>query len=482
MFQTIPHENGESADLTPLCVDLDGTLIRSDVLADGLLATLRKPRALLALPRWFASGRAALKRRVEELAETDPEFLPYNVQLLDYLRKQKASGRKLVLATAATADVARRVADHLGIFDEVMSSDEVTNLKGQTKAHALTAKFGEKGFAYVGNDDADLPALIAAKSIVLVNAPDRVRSAAVRHAPIEAEFRDSKPVLYSILKAMRPYQWVKNFLVFVPMLTAHALTDVHSWVAAFFTLCAFCATASSIYIVNDLTDLAEDRRHHRKKSRPFASGALSVKFGVVLSAALLALGLALGALSGALLIVIAYAVASISYSFFFKVFPLVDVFMLAGLYTLRILAGGVATGHLASPWLLGFSGFLFLSLALVKRTEELEAAARAGRDKVSARRGYYASDLHVLQLFGCASAFSASVVLALFVGSTAASSQYTRPEALWTIVPLILFWQCRIWLAASRGYMHDDPIVYAARDWVSWIVAISVFILAAIAI
>ena len=484
MLHELSQHATEQAHEVPLCVDLDGTLVRSDMFVEGLLAALRSPRSLLDLSRSIGGGRAGLKKRVAELTETDPQFLPYNEQLIAYLREQKALGRQLVLATAADSEVAHKIADHLGIFDEVISSDGITNLKGETKAQALEARFGKKNFAFVGGDDADLPALIAAKSIVLVNAPDRVRRASLRKAVLEAEFNEKKPIFRSLLKAMRPYQWVKNFLVFVPMLTAHALLDAKSWVAALLLLGSFCATASSIYIFNDLTDLAEDRRHSRKRSRPFASGALSVKAGLASSAVLLVLGLVLGGLSGAGTIVVLYAIASILYSWILKVFPLVDVFMLAGLYTIRLLGGGIATGHPVSPWLLGFSGFLFLSLALVKRTEELGSAIRAGDagGKVSARRGYYASDLQVLQLFGCASAFAASVVLALFVGSTAASAQYSRPEALWAIVPLILFWECRIWLSASRGYMHDDPIVYAARDWVSWLVAAFVIILGAIAI
>lgn len=481
MSQSAVHGVASQQQALPLCVDLDGTLIRSDTLVEGLLECLRTPKAFLEIPPLLVAGRAALKKRVAEIVELDPRYLPYNTELLDYLRAQKAAGRELVLATAADAQVAKKVADHLDIFDEVMSSDGSTNLKGEKKAEALAARFGEKGYAFVGNDDADLPALRGAKSIVLVNASDRIRRLATKDAELEAEFSDKRSVARSILKAMRPYQWVKNFLVFVPMLASHTVTNLHSWIAVTLLLCAFCATASAIYVSNDLMDLAEDRRHPRKKARPFASGALSAKSGFILFIALLAIGGAMAVLSGAWWVVAIYAVASTLYSWFLKVFPLVDVFMLAALYTIRILAGGIVSGHPASPWLLGFSGFLFLSLALVKRTEELSSASRAGGG-VSSRRGYYATDLPVLQIFGCASAFASTVVLALFVGSTAASAQYSNPEALWAIVPLILFWECRIWLAAFRGYMHDDPIVYAARDWVSWIVVGLVLTLGAFAI
>lgn len=458
----------------PLCVDLDGTLIFSDMLVEGLLGGLAHPRQL---PRMLAGSRAALKRRVAEAAPVDPRTLPYNKAFLTFLRGQKAAGRYLVLATAADAQVAQAIAEHLDLFDEVIASDGQRNLKGQAKAAALIERFGEKGFAYAGNDRSDLPVWKAARSIIIVNASRSTREQARIGAEVEAEFEGRPAPLRSMVKAMRPHQWAKNVLVFVPMVTAHALGEATAWVGTLSIFAAFCATASGIYILNDLSDLAADRRHPRKRLRPFASGALSPAIGLAMAAVLLSFGIGLSAATGTLAIIAIYAIASVAYSVALKEFPLVDIFMLAGLYTVRVLGGGVASGHTASLWLLAFSGFLFLSLALVKRVEEMTAVARSGGSRTAARRGYFPGDIPILQTFGCASAFASAVVLALFVGSTAASAQYGSPELLWGIVPLILFWQCRLWLSTVRGHMHDDPIVYAARDWVSWIVAGCVFAL-----
>jgi 4-hydroxybenzoate polyprenyltransferase/phosphoserine phosphatase len=471
-----------SADeAVPLCVDLDGTLVRGDTLLEGIAAALCTRHVLSIAAALLAGDRAALKRRVAAAAPVDPTLLPYDANLLEYLREQRAAGRMLVLATGADSAVAHAVAVHLGLFDEVVCSDGKRNLKGKAKAAALVARFGHKGFAYAGNDASDIPVWEAAQSVVVVNASRALRDKAAALAPVEAEFAVGAPSWRAALRAMRPHQWVKNLLVLVPMVTAHTLTHSAEWGAALGIFAAFCATASAVYIVNDLVDLAADRRHPSKRRRPFASGALSLPVGVALAAALFAAGLSLAAVVDAVHLVLIYAAASLAYSLALKEFPLVDVFMLAGLYTLRVLAGGVATGHPVSLWLLAFSGFFFLSLSLIKRTEELMTVAASNGERVAARRGYFAGDLPIVQMFGCASAFASAAILALFVGSNAAFANYGSPEFLWGIVPLILFWQCRLWLATIRGHMHEDPIVYAAHDWVSWLVAGAVLLMVTVA-
>jgi 4-hydroxybenzoate polyprenyltransferase len=455
----------------PLCVDLDGTLLRTDVLVEGLLAIASNWRLLAEVPR-LLTNRAGLNQRVAELAMLDPALLPYNENLLDFLRGRRAAGQSLVLATAADARAAHAIADHLGLFDEVICSEGVRILKGEAKAAALVERFGRGGFAYAGNDHCDVPIWREACSIVIVNAgPEICKKARSGGALVEAEFHDRPSLLRSALQAMRPHLWARNLLVFVPMIMAHAISDRSAWISALWMFAAFCATASGTYLLNDLTDLAADRRHPNKRLRPFATGALSIPTGIGLALTLIALGFGISAALGVLPLILIYVVASTGYSFALKELPLVDVFMLAGLSTLRLLGGGLATGHPAPLWLLAFSGFLFLSIALVKRTDEMMAIARASSDRVAARRGYRTGDLMMLQIFGYASAFASSVVLALFVGSTAASAQFRSPELLWGAVPLILFWQFRLWLSTISGHMHDDPIVYAARDWVSWIVA-----------
>jgi 4-hydroxybenzoate polyprenyltransferase len=456
----------------PLCVDFDNILVRTNLATENFFAVLSKRR----LGGLFA-GHASLSQRLAELADVDPALLPYNTALLGFLREQKAAGRDLVLVTASDARTARAVAKHLGLFEEVIASDGAGNPAGKAKAEALVERFGRNGFAYAGNQLSDLPVWEAARSGVLVNASQAMRAAVAKAVPLEAELSDRSSTLRAAVKAMRPHQWVKNVLLFVPIVTAHAIGDISSWISGLELFVVFCATASAIYIVNDLVDLSADRQHPRKRERPMASGRLALTAGAGLAALLFAVGFGLSAYLGTLPIVVIYAALSVCYSLLFKEFPLVDVFLLAALYTIRVIGGGLATGHAVTLWLLAFSGFLFLSLALVKRVQELMMVARVSGDRAAARRGYHPADIAILQTFGCASAFASSVVLALFVASAAASSEYSSPELLWGGVPLILFWQCRLWLATARGYMLDDPIVYAVRDWVSWVTAACVLAL-----
>ena len=464
-----------TADI-PLCVDLDGTLIRSDLLVEGLLAMGTDWRHWPLLARLLSGSRAALKQRVSHAVPIDPALLPYNEALLAYLREQKRRGRTLVLATAADEVSARAVAEHLGLFDAVLASDGVRNLKGAHKAEAISAHFGGQPFAYAGDARIDLTVWAVAQKAVVVNASPAVLAAARRATTIEAEIDDRPPLPRAALRAMRPHQWVKNLLVFVPIFTAHALGDLSAWLGALAMFGAFCAMASSIYLVNDLSDLPSDRRHPRKRNRPFASGALPIPHGLALAAVLFVAGVVLAALAGAPGVVLVYAAMSVGYSLQLKEKPLVDVFMLAALYTIRLYGGGEATGYNLSLWLLGYSGFMFLSLALVKRVEEVNAVARQP-DRVMGRRGYGPTDAPILQAFGCGAAFASSLVLALFVQAEAVAGRYASPILLWGTVPLLLFWQCRLWLATARGQMHDDPIVFAARDRVSWLVAVMAVVL-----
>ncbi len=467
-------QNAVSSEATltndlPLVVDLDGTLVRTDTLLEGLCALATGRNIFRVFWPHFLRGRAAFKRAVAEHAGLDPKLLPYNEGLLAYLRSQKARGRHLVLATAADIGMAQRIADHLGIFDTVIASDGAHNLKGDAKAHALTDRFGVKGFVYAGDSRADLAVWRVAHSAILVNASPSVTARAKALLPLESEFYDPGSYLVAWLRALRPHQWVKNLLIFVPIFTAHAIDQPSAWIGGIIMLAAFCATASGIYIVNDLCDLAADRAHPRKRLRAFASGSVSLSLGIATAVLLLVAGFAVAGTIGALPIIATYAIATVLYSMKLKQLPLVDVFSLAGFYVIRIFSGGVATGHALSLWLFGASSFLFLSLALLKRVEELMAQSQNSSPTAS-RRGYLVGDAAILQTFGCASAFAACLVLAVFVQNEATAERYASPSLLWGIVPLMLFWLCRLWLSTARGYMHEDPIVYAARDWVSWII------------
>jgi 4-hydroxybenzoate polyprenyltransferase len=313
-----------------------------------------------------------------------------------------------------------------------------------------------------------------AESGIVVNARVSGARAAAKITNIDTTLAVNTSWPRALFGAVRPHQWAKNLLVFVPILTAGAMGDIAGWGAASLMFVAFSCAASGGYLVNDLCDLAADRRHPRKRNRPFASGVLPLHIGLIASPLLWLVAFGLSAATGSLPVILLYILASTAYSVYLKSQPLVDVFALAALYTLRLFGGGEATGYRVSLWLLAFSSFMFLSLALVKRVSELRAAAAVDGGRV-ARRAYGLNDAGILQLLGVASSFVASMVLALYVQSELSPDLGRYPSLSWAIVPLMLFWQCRIWLSTARGHMHDDPLVFAARDWVSWLVAICSF-------
>jgi 4-hydroxybenzoate polyprenyltransferase/phosphoserine phosphatase len=465
----------------PLCVDLDGTLIRTDSLLESFLSLIAHRDRISKLSRLLTANRSTFKQRIDSLAELSADTLPFNAELIEFLRKQKRNGQRVVLVTTADGKTARTIAEHLGLFDDIVASHGLTRFEGEARAAELVRRYGRKGFDYAGDSRADLPVWREARGIVLVNVSQGVARQARKLGGVIAEFDSRCPVIPTAIRAMRPHQWVKNLLVFVPLFASRSLADWSGLLPTIEIFVCFCAAASGIYLINDLLDLATDRRHPRKRDRPFASGRLSVGFGTSLAATLVATGIALALAAGAAQPLLIYIGISFAYSVTLKTYPLVDVFILAALYTLRIVAGGVASGHQVTLWLLAFSGFTFLGLALVKRAGELIRLRQVGSHRSETRRGYRLEDIPVIQMFGVSSAFASSVVLALFVNSTAAAQQYNSPELLWALVPLILFWQLRLWLSTERGQMHDDPIVYAFGDWVSWIFAACVVIIVSLA-
>jgi 4-hydroxybenzoate polyprenyltransferase/phosphoserine phosphatase len=474
-----------SADRTldelPLCVDLDGTLLRINSMHEAAFAAvLADWRVLFHLPFWLAGGRARLKAELARRWRFTAAHLPYSDELLELVRKERDAGRRIVMCTAADRQVAEAVAEHLGLFDEVMASEGANNLRGANKAEALCQRFGERGFVYAGNDATDLSVWQCAAAALVVNAPGAVSHAAVKRHAVVGVIDDAAPRLWAALRALRPYQWVKNLFALVPLLASSDFHNATAWRHSLAITAAFCATASAIYVLNDLSDLAADRAHPRKRQRPFASGALPLATGLAMVPGLFVISAWLGVASGAWLALMMYAALSLAYTIRLKEMPLVDVFILAALYTIRLFGGGEASGHAVSMWLLGFSSFLFLSLALVKRVSELYRLQSSGQGRTE-RRGYTVEDLPMLQMFSSAASFASVVVLSLYVQSDTALHQYARPSMLWGVIPLLLFWQCWLWLSTSRGYMNDDPIVYAARDWVSWLVFIGVVLVAAVA-
>ncbi len=453
----------------PLVLDLDGTTVLTDTLVENALRLLADaPLAFVAtLPRAFAS-RAQFKQAVAMLHPLDPASLVYNEEVLALARQARADGRPVYLVTAADRSVAETVAAHLGLFDGVFASDGQTNLKAEAKAAKLVELFGPKQFDYAGDAAADRPVWRAARRAILVNPPSLLL------AQVQAECADTLVLgtprvagqrVRLVARALRLHQWAKNLLIFAPMLAAHVANPAIA-LQAVLAFIAFSLCASSVYLLNDLVDLPHDRAHATKRRRPFASGALDLRLAPTLMAALLG-GAALIALllPGKFLIMLAaYYIATLSYSFSLKRHMVWDVVMLAALYTIRLFAGGAATDIAVSPWLLAFAMFLFFCLAVVKRLTELTTYVRGGGTAKLKGRGYFPDDLAMLRSMAASSGYMAVMLMALYVNGNEMPSLYRYPAALWALCPILLFWVSRVLLIADRGEMHDDPVVFALRD------------------
>lgn len=449
-----------------LVVDLDGSLILTDMLHESALKLFKqRPWDVLRIPFWLAEGKAALKQRLASDAEFDPATLPYNLPLLDWLRAQRAEGRRLVLCTASDTRIAESIAQHLGIFDEVIASDGTHNLAGPDKARALCRRFGERGFDYVGNSSADLAVWPLARRAIVVNASARLVQRARALAEVEREFAAPARDLRTWGSLLRVHQWLKNLLLMVPLLAAHDLANGRAWGALALGFAAFCLCASSVYMLNDLLDLESDRRHPRKRMRPFASGQVPVSTGVLMMPVLLLAGMGIGFAVGPVFLscLVLYFVLTCAYSWVLKRLMLVDCLTLAVLYTLRIIAGAAAVGHALSFWLLAFSVFLFLSLAFVKRYAELEIQQSTSDGKIHGR-GYRTADAPLVQTMGIIAGYTSVLVLALYLNSEAVIRLYRSPIWIWGAVPVVLFWISWMWMQAHRGRMHDDPLVFAVKD------------------
>jgi len=456
----------------PLCVDLDGTLLRSDSLYESVLLLLsRNPFYVLLLPIWWLRGKAALKREVSRRVALDPTTLPYDERVLALLRDTQ--DRPRVLCTAADASIAEAIAQHLGLFDRVIASDGQRNLSRSQKAAALSEAFGERGFDYAGNSSDDIAVWRVSRRAWVVNASRSVESAARSVSEVAGVMPRTGRTWRSLLRAMRIHQWLKNLLVFVPLLASHRLSEPDAVVASVAAFLAFGLCASGVYLVNDLLDLSADRRHPRKRLRPFAAGEVHILAGVATATLLTLAGLSIAWwVSPAFLAVLSgYYLTTLAYSLRLKRIVMTDVVVLAGLYTLRILGGAIAVSGKLSFWLLAFSLFIFFSLAMLKRYTELDAI-RANGETNSAGRGYRVSDLSIIQSLGTASGYIAVLVFALYINSPESLALYSAPQWLWLMCPLLLYWIGRVWLIAHRGEMHDDPVVFAATDRTSQVVAV----------
>jgi 4-hydroxybenzoate polyprenyltransferase len=451
---------------------LDGSLLVGDSLLEGLSAMLTsRPLALLGAPFQLLGGRARFKGWVAGHALLDPAAMLYRPAVLGLLQEERARGRRLVLATGAPRRVADAVAEHLGLFERVICTDGALNRTGAAKLPALRDALGDGPFDYLGNSRADFPVWAGARRALTAGLPGHLlsRLQASHGDVVVVAPPPPRPSLALLLGALRVHQWAKNALVFIPLLAAHALSAAALFAAtlAFFS---FSLVASGIYLLNDLADLRHDRRHPSKSRRPFASGALPLSWAFPAIPLLLAGGFGLGLLLPRefLLTLFGYLTLTVAYSVHLKRVLALDTVVLAGLYTVRIAAGGAAVGVPISPWLFAFSMFFFLSLALVKRVAELFALAQRGESQAGGR-GYRAGDIDQAAMLGSASAFTSVLVLALYINSSAVPGLYRHPQFLWLTCPILLYWLSRLWILARRGAVVEDPVVFAIKDRVSWL-------------
>lgn len=448
-----------------LAVDLDGTLLRSDMLYETFLSACSRNLAtpLIALGA-LVKGKAALKQRLAAMAEIDVATLPYNRAVLDTVKDWKTGGGHVALVTASSQPIADRIASHLGLFDEVHGSDGERNLKAQAKADFLAGRYGERGFAYVGDSAADLPVWQRASEAIVVGTNERLHRQAAGLAPQSARIEIPSTGAMALLRAMRPHQWLKNLLVFIPALAAHRF-DMPTILASLQAFVAFCLVASASYIVNDLLDLSADRRHQTKQKRPFASGDASIGMGLILAAAALLSGLGMAAALKLEFFALAglYFILTLAYSLWLKRVAIVDICVLSGLYAMRMFGGAIMTGIAISVWLLAFSVFFFLSLAAVKRQAELIGGQNRGVTKITAR-DYAPSDIPLVGNLVVASGMVSVLVIVLYASSAPVKLLYKSPEWLLGVAFVLLYWIARIAMVTHRGWMHDDPVVFAAKD------------------
>lgn len=458
------------AGLLPLCVDLDGTLVKTDLLFECLARLIRqKPWLLLSVPFWLLGGKANLKRKMAQHVLIDIATLPYNEAFLEWLRAEKLRGREIILATAADALLANAIAAHLGLFNRVLASDGSENLKGERKLDFLRREISGE-FEYAADSFADLAVWRSCSGAILVNANQSLINRVGRHVRVLTTFDRESGSVTEIVRALRLHQWTKNILIFVPLITSHQLLHLRLVLGAAIGGLLFSLCASAQYVLNDLIDLEADRQHATKARRPFASGVLPLQTGLVLVVTLLVISLGsaffLSRLFTALLCI--YFLLSLSYSLYFKRILLLDVFVLSGLYTFRIIVGHLVTNVPFSVWLLSFAVFLFLSLAFSKRMSELRRSGAV--DGSLAGRGYMPGDLEQVNVFGVCSAFLAAVIFILYLQSDRVRELYRQPQLLWLLSPLFLYWISRIWMLSYRGEIDEDPVLFVVKDRTTYLV------------
>ncbi len=469
-MSTAPTPSNSSVPTKPLCVDLDGTLVATDTTVEGLLEVLKlAPWRIFALFAAMLGGRPALKRYIADHTRINASDLPYRQEVLDEMERARTAGRPVLLVTASDQSTADAVGEHLGLFDEAIGTRTDINLKAGRKAAFLVERYGEGGFDYIGDSPADLPVWRAAGQALMV-APSKVTQrraeAAVEHSRVLVP-RPNK--VRAAIKELRPHQWAKNVLLFVPLYFAHEYGQLDLVLTVLMAFFSFSFAASSIYVLNDLVDLPSDRQHRSKRERPLAAGTLSIAEGIALSALAFTLSMvfAVAFVNPAFVfVVLGYVALTTAYTFGLKQKMIIDVLTLASLFTYRVMAGGVAVAIPLSEWLLAFSIFFFTSLAFVKRYSELIQIKADGQLAIKGRN-YVPADMPIIIAAGLASGFLAVLVFALYINTPAIIDYYPRHQILWGICLVLVYWIMRIWFLAGRDEMHDDPVLFAVKDRIS---------------
>ena len=467
-------------ELYPIVVDLDDTLVLTDTLHENLITLIKNnPVEIFKLPTKLTNGKAAFKNYVYQNSQLEVDSLPYRKELIEYLTVKKQEGHKIILATAANEEIANTVAAYLGIFDQVLGSSSSHNLRGENKLQAIQQYVG-KEFIYAGDHSVDLPIWKVSKGAIIAgNKTSELSKELAKHnIPVIKLFENPKVTLKTWVKAIRVHQWLKNGLLFVPLLVSFNFLEISKLLEVFLAFIAFSLGASATYILNDLWDLSNDRKHKRKCKRPFASGVISIPKAVKASIILLTTSFILSywVSPAFFLIFILYLIITTLYSLKFKKEVLVDITILSILYTMRILAGGVVSNIGLSYWLISFSIFIFLSLATMKRCGELVSMADSPKNSIVGR-GYSKSDLNILWPLGISSYIGAIILFGLYINDPITISNFNLSEGLWGVQLVLFYLVGNLWIKTKHGFMHDDPIVYLIKDKKSLILIFIMIIL-----
>jgi 4-hydroxybenzoate polyprenyltransferase len=450
----------------PLVIDLDGTLIFTDMLYESALQFLKKkPLGVFLLLFKLLQGKAALKSFLAQQTLIHAEFLPYNQALIAFIQEQKKSGHPIILCTASNMNIAQRIAEHLNLFDEVIASDEKTNVIADTKAQILNQKFGKGHYIYAGNSKEDIPVWQNAKEAILVNTPQKISQQVLLFGNVRQTLPRNIHWIKCWLKALRVHQWLKNILLFIPLIAAHQIQSLDAWKHLLLAFFAFGFCASSVYITNDLLDLDNDRQHPNKCNRPFASGDLPITQGILAASMLLLLGFKMATFVNPsfVMILLTYYILTSLYSFKLKRLSLIDCLTLAMLYTIRIIAGGLAYHTAVTFWLLACAFFLFYSLALIKRYSELQLLIQNEKQHTNGR-DYHIHDTSLIYTLGINSGLASVIIFALYLNSPNVFKLYQQPEIAWASIPVLLFWISWMWQQTHRGHMNDDPVIFAIKN------------------